>query len=317
MFSIKEVPFGQATAHQIHNTTTGEWVEVLGSLGARINQVVLQHEETLHTLLEDNGPAVDYTERARPWYRGVCLFPYPDRVRKGRYTFEGKVLQLAQHNFPHALHGFVHDQAFTVTETTADANGGSLRSHYAYDGREPGYPFPCQLTITHDLDPTGYQCTTEVVNTGPVTMPVGQGWHPYFHLGGEANSWQMKVGAEQFFEVDGAYLPTGHTHRDPTFREFRPLEAPGFLACFYQAGKERSEARLRHQGDAREIVVWQQGGEKGYGYTQYFMSPAASLAIEPLTCPPDAFNSGKGLIKLAPEEQLSLRWGIRIEQGRF
>ena len=38
------------------------------------------------------------------------------------------------------------------------------------------------------------------------------------------------------------------------------------------------------------------------------------IAVEPMTCAPDAFNSGDGLLALVPGGSFSGRWGLNTQR---
>ena len=68
--------------------------------------------------------------------------------------------------------------------------------------------------------------------------------------------------------------------------------------------------------DGRFVELWQ---DESFGFVQVFTTrgfPAAdgerlAIAIEPMTAPPNAFNTGQGLHWLEPDDAWSVTWGVR------
>jgi len=59
--------------------------------------------------------------------------------------------------------------------------------------------------------------------------------------------------------------------------------------------------------------ICQETGKYKYNFLQVYTPPhRKSIAIEPMTCAPNAFNNEQGLIILAPFESFSASWGISM-----
>ena len=77
-----------------------------------------------------------------------------------------------------------------------------------------------------------------------------------------------------------------------------------------------------NSGSGTRVGLWV---GQGYGWLQVFtgdpLEPThrrTALAVEPMTCPPNAFVSGEDLLVLQPGEAVSCRWGVRnlLPNGR-
>ncbi len=318
MFVIEKKQMGNTVAYRVVNLATKEWIEVLPAWGGRINQVALQKNHKIHTLLECCISEREYCEEGIPWYRGAHLFPYPDRVNKGHYVFGDTAYQLPKNKnaLPHALHGFVDDKEFNVVQKESHGAYGKIICKYVYEGALTGYPFSFELLIEHSLSPEGYSCVTKVVNTGKGTMPLGDGWHPYIRTGCPAVDLKLQITSDTYYTLDESLIPRGNTAYNPGFLKLMRIGQPGFHVCFGHGGQDqRLRSCIRDEQANLDVVVWQQGGPGGYRFTQFYIPPSGrSLAVEPLTCIPDSFNNGIGLLHLGPGKTQTFYWGIQLKQ---
>lgn len=262
-------------------------------------------------------------ERRPTAFQGQVLAPWPNRIGGARYRFEGAEYRLAatEPSTGAALHGLVHDRAW---EPLAVA-GHEVRLGLGLDGGE-GYPFQLRLEIAYRLDGDGLTVTTEAVNTGKDTAPFGLGFHPYLSLGtplreAEAqDAASLSVPARAYQPADDRLLPVGNPV--PVEGGAFDLRPPGHTL----AGTVLDTAftGLERDSDGR-AWVWLSGPEyrvglwcdRSFGWLQLFSADTleggdrrAHLAVEPMTCPPDAFNSGTGLIRLRPGEHTRHTFGI-------
>ena len=104
------------------------------------------------------------------------LLPYSNRIRDGRFTFEGKPYQL--NNGPnHAIHGFLRDQAWDIEEASENQ---LITTFDSDEASSQNWPWPlrarCELSVTGPI----LRCSLQVENKGGAAMPIGGGWHPYF-----------------------------------------------------------------------------------------------------------------------------------------
>ena len=128
------------------------------------------------------------------------LFPFPNRVRDGVYTFENQTYRmdgLMARNWDkgagQALHGLVGDKPWNVTEAYArDADDGKLQTGaslrcaiqlHDFPDIVEQYPFPCTLEVRYLLQNGVLIMQIAVTNEGTEgqkTMPMGFGIHPWF-----------------------------------------------------------------------------------------------------------------------------------------
>lgn len=240
---------------------------------------------------------------------GATLVPWPNRIRDGRYTFQGTSYQLAltEPEAGNASHGLARWVRWTKVRQAADAVTLGLDIV-----PQTGYPFEVRVEATYALYPEhGLVVTLGARNTGRVRAPFGAGSHPYLSTRGHAlDDATVQIPAVERLVLDDQQVPVGTrpvagTHYD--LRRGRRLRArrfdDGFTGLVTQHGRGAAELRTR-SGGAR---VW---FDATYRYLQVFTFEPLGVAIEPMTCAPDAFNSGAGLIVLEPGGTWSGSWGI-------
>ena len=248
--------------------------------------------------------------------RGQNLIPWPNRIRDGRYTFNGATQQLAltepaRHN---ASHGLARYLPWVLIDKQADAVTNRVRIH-----PQPGWPGTLESTITHQLTQDGLMVTVEATNLGATELPFGYGAHPYLTVGeSTVDEIALTVPAASYLEVDDDRLlplklsPVQGTAYD--LRDGRVLGSMSLDTAMTDLARD-SDGRWRVRlvlGD-RYAELW---GDETMRWTQVFTGGPkrdGSLAVEPMTCGPDAFNAGPthdDMRLLAPGETFVGQWGI-------
>lgn len=259
--------------------------------------------------------------------RGQLLAPWPNRVRDGRYAFEGRDLQLplSEPKLGNASHGLVRWTSWSLEEHTAHSVSLVYRLM-----SQPGYPWTLDLHVLYDLSADGLTVTVTATNLSGSPAPYAVGAHPYLTTGaGPVDRWELTLPARTRLLVDDRLIPTGTEDVRDTeldFRIARPIRGTSLDTAFTDLardGESRAEVTLRDPRGGPGVGLWM---DAQHGWVQVFTGdklPAlarASLAVEPMTAPPDAFNSGEGLVVLAPagtgarsgprSDEHSASWGI-------
>jgi aldose 1-epimerase len=248
--------------------------------------------------------------------RGQNLIPWPNRIRDGRYTFDGTTQQLpltepARRNASHGLARYV---PWVLVDHKADSVTNRIRIH-----PQPGWPGTLESTITHQLSQDGLTVTVEATNAGTTDLPFGYGAHPYLTVGeSTVDEVALTVPATSYLEVDDDRLlplklsPVEGTAYD--LREGRVLGSMSLDTAMTDLARD-SDGRWRVRlvlGD-RFAELW---GDETMRWTQVFTGGPKrdlSVAVEPMTCGPDAFNAGPthdDMRVLAPGETFVGQWGI-------
>ncbi len=245
---------------------------------------------------------------------GGTLVPWPNRIRDGRYDVDGAEQQLALTEPAHgnAIHGLGRWARWAPVRQEPE------RLLLGLDiVPQKGYPFEVRAEVTYALDAdTGLTVTLAARNVGSTPAPFGAGSHPYLSTRGHRlDDVTLQLPAREILEVDDQQIPVGRRRLadDEDYRAGRQLGSVRFDSGFTDLERGAggcAEAAIRTPaGGAR---VW---FEPDFGFLQVYtldeLTPGQSgVAIEPMTCAPDAFNSGDGLRVLEPGGAWSARWGI-------
>jgi aldose 1-epimerase len=298
----------------VNAAPTGEQYEIVsGAYRAVITEV----GATLRSFSADGrdvvrGFAVEEMSRAG---RGQNLIPWPNRIRDGRYTFNGVSHQLAltepaRHN---ASHGLARYAPWVLVDKKPDAVINRVRIH-----PQPGWPGALEAIITHRVGQDGLTVTVEATNIGAGELPFGYGAHPYLTVG-EAivDEVAVTVPAASYLEVDDRLLPTKISPVAGTVSDLRrgPVLGSVSLDTAMTDPARDSDGRWRVKLVLRDryAELW---GDETMRWVQIFTGGPNrnwSIAVEPMTCGPDAFNPGPthGDLKvLAPGETFVGQWGI-------
>lgn len=250
-------------------------------------------------------------------FRGSLLAPWPNRVVAGRWTWRGRRLELPV-NDPGAgaaLHGLVYDVDWSVEHV----DSCSIALSYALPAH-PGYPFPLHFTAEYVLTAAGLACALIARNTGGEPAPVGLGVHPYIGAPALVDELLVTIPASTSLQTDAAWQETGRPPVEQAGVDFRSPRRLGELALdtaftdVIADGDGRTEARVGLPG-GHEVVVWSGATCRWWLlYTGHTLLPAdrrRSLAVEPMTCPPNALNTGE-IDVVRPGEALRLDWGFSL-----
>ncbi len=292
----------------------------------------------------DGGTARDLVvpfdaDELRPGYRGATLAPWPNRIVDGRYAFGGASFQLplTEPARGQALHGLASwlDFAPRVVEAARGVLAAVVEP-------QAGYPFRVEVEVEYRLDADGLTQTVTGRNLGDDAAPWGTGPHPYLVAGeGRVDDWTLELPADSVLTVTPDRLsPVAiepvEAHPEFDFRAARPIASTfidhaftGLRASDAEGDSARGAARdagaARGAAPSHRVVLTAPGGtgvemtwDAACPWVQVHTAdtPAAEathrigLAVEPMTCPPDAFNSGTDLVVLQPGAAHTARWRI-------
>jgi aldose 1-epimerase len=246
--------------------------------------------------------------------RGQVLAPWPNRLTDGHYEYRGRACQaplneIGRHD---AIHGLVRWLDWTLVERDASAVTLSCELR-----PQPGYEWHLHLQVTYALHDSGLTVTLEAVNADRGPAPFGVGFHPYLTLGTPSiDGLDLTVPAAAFLDPD---TPTGvagtsHDFRQP--RRIGPVELDVAYADLAVGPDGRARARLGDPTGGRAVVVWV---DDAFRYLMVYTGDQVgephrrrtAVAVEPMTCPPDAFRTGADLLDLEPGAPWSGSWGLR------
>jgi aldose 1-epimerase len=299
---------------QQYQLAAGRYRATVTELGAGLRELLFGDRPVIAGYRADELP---------PGGAGQLLAPWPNRIHGGRYTFGGAELQLAltEPAYGNAIHGLTRWMDWTPV--WRDASAVLLRS--ARHGQE-GYPFCLEIDAEYRLDPaTGLHVAITATNRGSRAAPYGTGSHPYLTAGTPVvDGCELTVPAASWLPTDDRGIPSAPPAAvDGTpydFRKPRPIGASRLdhaLTGLDRDGDGRAWAHLAAQDRAGATVGLWVG--TGYRWLQVFTGDTlgpdrrrTAVAIEPMTCPPNAFVTGDDLLVLEPGQTVTHTWGIQV-----
>lgn len=292
----------------------------------------LRHGDQLAVAVEVGGGLRLYEAGGRPVIEpygieerceaahGAPLIPWPNRLAGGHYSFGG-----AEHQVPinevdkqNAIHGLLRWRNWSAERRSDNEVILTTRLHPM-----EGYPFFLEVSITYRLSEGGLEVTTRGLNLGDGPLPYGTGQHPYLSPGeGTIDTCRLQLQAAERLLTDPTHqLPVG---TEPVagsnfdFAEGRLLGSIEIDHAFTGLARDadgRDHVHLE-RNDGRTVSLWL---DQAYPFVQLYTGDTLApgkrrqgLGAEPMTCPPDAFNSGEHLVVLQPGQEHTGRFGIRL-----
>ena len=292
-----------------HLLTHGRYRAVVTESGATLRSLTYDGRDLVQGFAEDRMPSAG---------RGQVLMPWPNRIRDGAYTFDGASQQLplsepGRHNASHGLVRWV--------SWRAEASGPAVTMRYRLMAQS-GYPWTLELACRYALGDDGLAVTVTATNLAAESAPFAYGAHPYLTTGSAHVDDDVLAlpGATRLLTDDERKLPTG---REPVagspydFREARPIGDTVLDHAFTDLVRDadgRARVALRSPA-GNGVELW---ADERFGWLQAYTgddqdpdTARTALAVEPMSAPPDAFNSGDDLVVLDPGATFSATWGIR------
>lgn len=268
-------------------------------------------------------------DEVRPGFRGAILAPWPNRVVDGRYTFDGREFELAltEPQRGHALHGLAGWLDFAVV-----AQGEASVTLAAEIVPQTSYPWHLRVETTFRLGADGLTQTVRTRNVGVDAAPFGTGPHPYLVAGpAPLDEWTFELPAARVLEVTPDRLAPvalqDVAEHDPARFDWRaprvlgPAQIDHAYTDLDRGSDGVATVRLTDPSGTGVLMSWDAAcpwvqvhtADLPGGPAQPFHR--ASLAVEPMTCAPDAFNASRydfatGLISLAAGEVAEASWRI-------
>jgi aldose 1-epimerase len=310
---MTELPVEPLTGIQ-YDLTAGEYQATVTELGAGLRRLSYRGRPVIGEYGADEAP---------PAGSGELLIPWPNRVDRGQYSFAGASYQLdlSEPAAGNAIHGLTRWSNWTATSREP---GRVDLVHVLH--AHPGYPFCLELGASYQLSADeGLTVTVTARNAGSAAAPYGTGSHPYLTAGLPAiDECELELPAARWLPADDRGIPSGEP-QDVTgtpfdFRTARAIGSTSIDHALTDLSRDpagRAWARLSAPGT--ELAFW---AGPGYPWLQVFSGdalPAArrrrALAIEPMTCPPNALVTGTDLITLAPGQGVTHSWGLRVRHS--
>ncbi|WP_433873353.1 aldose 1-epimerase family protein [Saccharopolyspora sp. CA-218241] len=305
----EQPPSGTAVG-RLHELRAGRHRVVVAGVAATLLSWQVDGEEVLLT----HGP-----DDPGEGYRGKTILPWPNRIDRGRYSFGGRTWQvpITEPSRDTALHGLMNFVEWEPVHHRRDrvVLRYALPPHY-------GYPFPMLFEAEYAVDDDGVRATVTARNTGRTPAPYGTANHTYVAAATERiDDVVLELPARTYYRTDDRLIPVGTAPVAGTgydFRTARRIGATAMDTAFTDLDRERdgeAVVRMRRPGGVDvELRV-----DRAHGYLQVYTDdspegerPARQgITVEPMTCAPNAFVTGDGLVALRPGERHRARWRYR------
>jgi len=310
MFTITKIPIGNTFLLKLSNENTGEYVTIFSEIGACLHQVCLACHKTTYSLLWAVNDAEELYREGLPQYRGALLFPFVDRIEKGKYVFEEVEYSLPcnEANQQNALHGFLNTKPFEVVTSSADSEQAEATLFFEYKGDHQGYPFAFTIAVCYRLTVNRMSCSTSVQNQAGRKMPIGMGWHPYFKIAADLLKYEVSVPAISSFVIGEDYINKGEQIKFNGGDNFFSIDTVFFNAYALRQVNGVAKTVLRDKEKKIDISI----NSTGFPFLQLYVVAGKGIAIEPLTCIGNAFNNRAGLIVLSPGEIMENSFEIAV-----
>jgi aldose 1-epimerase len=314
-----------------HYIRAGDYRASITELGAGLRELTYRGRKLITGFRPDELP---------PGGAGQLLLPWPNRIDGGKYDFDGTGYQLdlsepARRNAIHGLTRWSNWEAAARSASgrpaadpadgaaaAADAAASQITLSHVLYGR-PGYPFCLELSVSYQLDPTsGLRVAVTACNAGSRPAPYGTGSHPYFTAGTPAvDDCELQIPASRWLPTDERGIPSGPRQdvagTPVDFRTSVPIGDTRLDHALTGLSRDESGLAWAMLGCANtRLGLW---AGPGYNWLQIFtgdtLAPGLrrkAVAIEPMTCPANAFVSGDDLLTLAPGDSVTHTWGVRV-----
>ena len=295
MFHQSISAFGQYPRHTLRSGDGRHSLSLVPGHGACLLELRLHGVSLLDAY---QSPA---SMESNDWGKNIVLFPFPNRLKAGRYSWLGREYQfpINDKGTGNALHGFGWNMPMAVERLELSEHEGSITCIHHHDGALAWYPFPFSFSITFSLSGNGdFSMTMRFQNTGSDILPAGVGWHPYFRLGTSLSEVYLQLPGCRMVGIDEHMIPNGDLLPDARFSNLKPIGDTVLDNCFLlDSGQDTAIL----EGPAGRLTYRQENGQGKFPFLQVFTPPHRNaIALEPMSCNIDAYNNGMGLWTLAP-----------------
>lgn len=290
--------------HSSGNTillAAGDYRAQIVSVGAGLAELTWQGKHLVIPHIPEEMPLA---------HLGKVLIPWPNRIANGRYRYDGLEYQLPinEHSSQASIHGLLAWRDWQIDELTTTKVSLTMFLPPSY-----GYPFQLKSQVIYSLDAdTGLSVQIISKNTGNQAAPYGVGIHPYLTCNLTlVDDYMLQLPAKQVFAVDTQSNPTELYTVDSLDLNYSTLR---------KIGEQKIDHTFRAEGNPWEVKIIHQQQELSVSlfsdqpWLQIYSGEKLNrqgLAVEPMSCPPNAFNSGIDLMLLEPEQQHQLFFNIR------
>jgi galactose mutarotase-like enzyme len=233
----------------LKDESSGTLAEVIPSCGAILHCFTVSSNGNKLNVIDSYQSAEDFKINVTSkGFLGCKLSPFVCRLNKGKYNFAGKNYEIKKFYLDnHAIHGLIYNQAFTEIHRNVSDEKASVTIVYSYAAFDAGYPFYYDCVVTYELEKENkLNVITEIINNNEETIPIQDGWHPYFKLDAKVDDLQIKFQSKEIVEFNKELIPTGMLAKYEDFSSLRYLGETSFDNCFALNKLSGGEKRRLH-----------------------------------------------------------------------
>ncbi|WP_143307935.1 aldose 1-epimerase [Chitinophaga vietnamensis] len=292
---------------------SGTQVEIIPAHGALLHAFKVQRNSETMNLIDSYTSLSDLEKDLRNSFKNVKLSPYACRIKDAQYNWAGQSYTLEKTIAPgNAIHGLLYNAAFQLSSQHAGDDSASITLSCTYQQEDPGYPFTYDCTATYTLLPGNeLKVTTTITNRSNTTIPLMDGWHPYFSTGTPVDELELTFASKEIVEFNAALIPTGNVLPYTEFVKGKLLAGVELDNSFILDFTQPQPLATLH--DPKKNISISFLPDQSYPILQVYIPPHRnSIAVENLSGAPNAFNNGLGLVQLAAGDSKTFETRLQV-----
>lgn len=301
-FSINIKPLAEFKLIHISNESTGEYIAI-STKGGLLNNWIQPISGGNFDIIDGNDFNEGWGHFEANGFKSGKMNPFSCRLQNGKYTHESIPYSIEKFYLgTHAIHGILYDAPFEIDHTESSDDKALVSLRFDYKKMDNGFPFDYTLQIKWIFEKGNkvIACTS-ITNNGQESIPMMDGWHPYFKLGESINDCTIQFYNKGILEYNKELIPTGNLIPNNDYEIPKNLIGieldNGFLI-------DEANPNCILENDNYKLVVTP---DCNYSYLQLYTPPGRkSIAIENLSAAPDCFNNKMGLHIMQPQEVWTL-----------
>lgn len=303
MLATQEIRHELALLNHIHIYDETISCKVFPNLGGSIQELTWKGISIIDGI-NSNQEGIDRYYSA---YQSAILFPFPNRIENGQYTYQNQTFQLNinDQEYGHALHGLVYDKTFLINDIITKNDAVEIKLTYTSDGTLKGFPFQFQLDVNYSIAPSGsLTISCKVENIGNKSFPFGIGWHPYFKAD-KLYMYSLESNTSDVFFTNEHKIPLEATNSD--------LETTILIDQLnFDHSYQLQKPIVHFTTQYYKFSLAMEHTETSF-LQLYTPEDRKSIALEPMTCIGNSFNHGIGLLELLPNETYNWSANLKFE----
>ena len=302
MYHIEELHHKNPLLNQIiiRNDKLNFQSSIYPNLGASIQKLSSHKVDIIDGITN----TVEGLELYKNKFNSSFLFPFPNRIANGKYSFNKNDYQLSCNEaaLNNCLHGHIYNKIFSISDKNASEEKANITLTYINTKIDKGFPFDYKLDITYTFTSNKISIDFNIHNLGKDEFPFGIGWHPYFNSNNLTKS-SLDFKADEQYIFNDQMIPSSNT----ALKFETPLLIDNHFLddCFIT---KQSKASFKTEDYKIDLDF---SSKSPNSFVQVYTPPTRDcIAIEPMTCAPNSFNNKDGLLTLAPSKKYN--WEIYL-----